>query len=324
MNRSNLALWLGGISLAALVSGVVISTTTLAQEAKQNPAETEKLSPEEVPVRKALIDFVTAFNSNNAKAMAATLSPKVEYIDEESNRVEGAAKVEELLSGFFKENKGAQLELTPSGIRMLGTAVAMEDAESIVSVEDKNSQSSRRVSILYAKEADGWKIASYREYPQEIAPPENADRLRELSFLLGEWADEAPDSTLRTKFSMAEDNSHVLREFSLIQDGKETIKGTQRISVDPLSGNIKGWTFDNAGGYGVATFTPNGDSWVVRGTGVTPEGEEASATYIIKSIGPDRIEFKAINRMVGNLIEPDQTSTLVRKLAKAPEGQAKP
>ena len=157
MNRSNLALWLGGISLAALVSGVVISTTTLAQEAKQNPAETEKLSPEEVPVRKALIDFVTAFNSNNAKAMAATLSPKVEYIDEESNRVEGAAKVEELLSGFFKENKGAQLELTPSGIRMLGTAVAMEDAESIVSVEDKNSQSSRRVSILYAKEADGWK-----------------------------------------------------------------------------------------------------------------------------------------------------------------------
>lgn len=324
MNRSNLALWLGGISLAALVSGVVISTTTLAQEAKQNPAETEKLSPEEVPVRKALIDFVTAFNSNNAKAMAATLSPKVEYIDEESNRVEGAAKVEELLSGFFKENKGAQLELTPSGIRMLGTAVAMEDAESIVSVEDKNSQSSRRVSILYAKEADGWKIASYREYPQEIAPPENADRLRELSFLLGEWADEAPDSTLRTKFSMAEDNSHILREFSLIQDGKETLKGTQRIAVDPLSGNIKGWTFDNAGGYGVATFTPNGDSWVVRGTGVTPEGEEASATYIIKSIGPDRIEFKAINRMVGNLIEPDQTSTLVRKLAKAPEGQAKP
>ena len=123
---------------------------------------------------------------------------------------------------------------------------------------------------------------------------------------------------------MAEDNSHILREFSLIQDGKETLKGTQRIAVDPLSGNIKGWTFDNAGGYGVATFTPNGDSWVVRGTGVTPEGEEASATYIIKSIGPDRIEFKAINRMVGNLIEPDQTSTLVRKLAKAPEGQAKP
>jgi uncharacterized protein (TIGR02246 family) len=325
MNRSRLAIWLGGFSLAALVTGVALTSSTVAQEAKQeNPVEAEKLSPEEVPVRKALVDFVTAFNSNDAKALAATLAPKVEYIDEESNRIEGPAKVEELMTAFFKDNKGAQLELTPSGIRMLGTNVAMEDAECVVTVADKNSQSSRRVSLLYCKEGEAWKVASYREYPQEITPPEPADRLQALSFLFGEWVDEAPDSTMTTKFTLAEDNSHILREFTVTQQGEIALKGTQRIAVDPLTGNIKGWAFDNAGGHGVSTWTANGDTWVVRGNGVTPDGEEASATYLIKVLGADRIEFKMVNKVVGESVEPDSTSVMVRKLAKAPAPSKNP
>lgn len=327
MERKNIALWLGGLSLAALIAGVALTSNSLAQEsAKQDKAvESEMLSPEEAPIRKSLVDFVAAFNSNDAKAVAANLSPKVEYIDEESNRVEGSAKVEALLAGFFKENKGAQLEVTPSGIRLLGGAVALEDAESVVTVSDKQSQSARRVSLVYVKEGDSWKIGSYREYPQENSPPEPAERLAELGFLLGDWVDESPDSTLKTKFTMAEDGSHILREFSVSQEGQETLKGTQRIAVDPLTGNIKGWAFDNAGGHGVSTWTPNGDSWVVRGTGVTPEGEEASATFIIRQLGTDRVEFKCLNKMVGDTIEADSTSTLVRKLAKAPAApEAKP
>ena len=323
MDRSKLALWLGGFSLAALVTGLSLTSTTVAQEAKQeNQPEAEKLSPEETPVRKALVDFVTAFNSNDAKALVGTLAPKVEYIDEESNRIEGAAKVEELMTVFFKENKGVQLELTPSGIRMVGSAVALEDAESVLTVPEKNSQSSRRVSILYCKEGDGWKVASYREYPQEITPPEPAERLQSLAFLLGEWVDEAPDSTMATKFTLAEDNSHILREFTVSQQGEVALKGTQRIAVDPLTGNIKGWAFDNSGGHGISTWTPNGDTWVVRGTGVTPDGEEASATYLIKSLSADRIEFKMVNKVVGNSVEADSTSVLVRKLAKAPAAPA--
>lgn len=326
MERKKIAFWLGGFSLAALVAGVALTSNTLAQETAQQEkaAEGEKLSPEEAPIRKTLVDFVSAFNANDAKAVAATLSPKVEYIDEESNRVEGSGKVEELLGAFFKENKGTQLEVTPSGIRLLGSAVALEDAESVVTVADKQSQSARRVSLAYVKEVDAWKIASYREYPQENTPPESAERLAELGFLLGEWVDESPDSTMKTKFTMAEDGSHILREFSVSQEGQETLKGTQRIVVDPLTGNIKGWAFDNAGGHGVSTWTPNGDVWVVRGTGVTPDGEEASATFIIRQSGPDRVEFKCLNKMVGNTIEPDSTSTLVRKLAKAPAVEPKP
>lgn len=326
MERTKIAFWLGGLSLAALVTGVALTSNTLAQEngVQDKAVEGEKLSPEEAPIRKTLVDFVSAFNANDAKAVAVTLSPKVEYIDEESNRVEGSAKVEELLGGFFKENKGSQLEVTPSGIRLLGTGVALEDAESVVTVADKQSQSARRISLVYVKEGDSWKIASYREYPQEITPPEPAERLAELGFLLGEWVDESPDSTMKTKFTMAEDGSHILREFSVSQEGQETLKGTQRIAVDPLTGNIKGWAFDNAGGHGVSTWTPNGDSWVVRGNGVTPEGEEASATFIIRQTAPDRVEFKCVNKMVGNAVEADSTSILVRKLVKTPSTQPKP
>lgn len=325
MRSKMMALCLGSFSLAALIAGLGLSSSTAIQEAaKVAPTGQEKLSPEEVFIRKALVAFVTAFNNNNAKALVATMAPKAEYIDEESNRIDGPAKIGDLLTGFFKDNQGAQMEITPSGIRLLGDTVALEDGEAVVTVANKNSQSSRRISLVYTRIEGTWKITSYREYPQTISPPEPADRLKDLSFLLGEWVDEAPDSTLRSQFTLAKDGSHILREFALVQQGTEVLTGTQRIAVDPLSGNLKGWTFDNAGGHGVSTWTPNGDAWLVSGSGVTAEGEEASAIYRIKKIGTDRIEFTVTNQVVGNQVKQDETSILVRKLARKPVQPTKP
>jgi hypothetical protein len=83
--------------------------------------------------------------------------------------------------------------------------------------------------------------------------------------------------------------------------------------VDPLTGTVKGWSHDSDGGYSESTWTKNGDSWLVRGTGVTSEGDVAAATYLIKPLGKDRVEVKTMHKVVGDTIEADSTAILVRR-----------
>ena len=49
---------------------------------------------------------------------------------------------------------------------------------------------------------------------------------------------------------------------------------------DPVSGKLRAWIFDSEGGYGEGTWHRDGDSWVLKTTGVTADGQTASGTSI--------------------------------------------
>ena len=55
----------------------------------------------------------------------------------------------------------------------------------------------------------------------------------------------------------------------------------QRIGWDPLTKQIKSWVFDSEGGYGDALWTRKGNQWVIKSTGVLPDGRTASATHVL-------------------------------------------
>jgi uncharacterized protein (TIGR02246 family) len=295
--------------VAGVVYGVAIRPTTTVSQA---PADL-KANPDEADVHKAMEAFVVAFNENDAAKVGATFTATAEFIDDDSNRVEGAKAIEELLGKFFAANKGAKLQITPEGTRTISPGVAVEDGESVVTIPDKKTQSVRRFTIVFAKVDAGWKIASIREYPEEPEVEDSADRLKDLEWFIGEWVDEGGDSLVTTTVRLSDDKSHLVRDFSVKQQGKELLNGTQRITVDPLTGTVKGWSFDSAGGYGESTWVKNGDSWLVRGSGVTSDGDVAAATYIIKPLAKDRIELKTMHKVVGDTVEADSTAILVRK-----------
>jgi uncharacterized protein (TIGR02246 family) len=274
----------------------------------------DKPGPDEAEVHKALEAFVNAFNENDAAKLTAMLTATAEFIDDDSNRVEGGKAIGELLGKFFAANKGAKLQITPEGTRTIAPGVVIEDGESVVTIPDKKTQSIRKFTIVYAKADGAWKIASIREYPEEDEIVTAEDRLKELEFFIGEWVDECGDSLVATTVKLSPDKSCLLREFTVLQHGKELLTGIQRIAVDPLSGTVKGWSFDSAGGYGESTWAKYGDGWLIRGTGVTPDGDVAAATYIIKPLSKDRIELKTMHKVIGDTVEADTTAILVRRV----------
>jgi uncharacterized protein (TIGR02246 family) len=248
---------------AGVVYGVAYRPATVASQVPADP----KTNPDEADVHKVMEAFVNAFNENDAAKLGATLTATAEFIDDDSNRVEGAKAIEELLGKFFATNKGAKLQITPEGTRTIAPGVALEDGESVVSIPDKKTQSVRRYTIAFAKTDAGWKIASIREYPEETEIEDAADRLKELEWFIGEWVDEGGDSLVTTTVRLPADKSHLIRDFTVTQQGKELLKGMQRITVDPLTGTVRGWSFDSAGGYGESTWAKNGDSWLYQARG---------------------------------------------------------
>lgn len=305
--------WLVALAVAILTGLIWRSSGIFAEQPEKFPVP----AAGEMAIRKTLEQFVAAFNANDAKAMVQAMTPAVEYIDESSQRVAGSKGIFDFMESFFRGNSGAKLQITPEGARIVAPMVALEDAESVITIADKGKQTSRRISLVYAMDGDIWKIASIREYPEAVEATGQSNRLVELSWLEGTWVDESVDAMVETRFALAKDSSHITRDFVVRQQGEETLRGTQRIAVDPQTGAIKAWTFDSLGGHGESTWTRNGDSWLIRGRGVTGDGKEASATYIMKPLGKDRIEFQAVHKVVGDQVEPDSKTILVRKVANS-------
>ncbi len=326
MRFSQRAGLMAGLVIVGIVGGLVFGYTT-RPETEAQPAKPEaqpakdddtKPSPDEADVHKALEAFVKAFNENDAKKIAATLTASAEYIDEDSNRLVGPAAVSEMLAKFFEANKGAKLQVTPDGARTVAPGVVLEDAESVITVPAKKTESIRKFTVIYAKVEGVWKIASVHEYPEEPEVLTTEERLKDLAWFVGDWVDEGGDSLVTNNVRYSPDKTHLIREFSVKQEGDEVLKGMQWIGVDPLTGNIKGWSFDAAGGRSESTWTQNGKEWLVRSSGVTSDGDESGATYILKPINKDRIELKIMHKVVGNTVEADSTAILVRK-APAPK-----
>jgi uncharacterized protein (TIGR02246 family) len=311
-SRQSLALlMLGILGGALLVFGLLNRNDIRAQANKDDKAKTE----DEAAVHKTLEAFVLAFNENDAKKMAASLSKTAEYIDESSNRLEGSVAIGEMLANYFSANPGAKLQITPQGARTVSPGVVLEDVESTITVVEKKSQSVRQVSLVYAKVGDQWQIASIREFPEEVQVVSPEERLKELDWLVGDWVDEGGDSLVSNSIHFSADRTHLIRDFTVKQEGDELLKGMQWIGIDPLTGNIKAWSFDNNGGRSESLWTKNGAEWLIRSTGITSDGDESGATYIVKPLGKDRIEVKAMHKVIGNVVEADSTSILVRKAA---------
>jgi uncharacterized protein (TIGR02246 family) len=302
-----------GLAFGLLGVGVLAGVVYGVQAPAAAPAA--KAAPDEADIRKVLTAFVDAFNNADAKALAAALSPTAEFIDESSNRIEGAAAIGEILGKFFAENKGAKLQVTPEGLRSIAPGVAVEDGESVITVPEKKTQSVRKVTVVYAKVEGAWKLASIREYPEEPEVLTAEERLKELDWFLGDWIDEGGNAVVHNSVRLSPDKTHMVREFAVKREGQDVLKGMQWIGVDPLTGTIKAWSFDGDGGRSESTWTKSGSEWLVRSTGVTSDGDESGATYLFKPVSKDRIELKVMHKVVGNAVEADAAVVLVRQAA---------
>lgn len=289
--------------------------TTSKQPEKSADPQTDKNA--EV-VTKALAGLSKALNARDPKAIAEQFTPKGEFIDADDNVFDSHEAIAGEFKALFEVNrKKNSVELSFDEIREISPGILSVDCTATFSDAEGKEEDREIVDVdfsaLLVKQANGsWLFASIRSEGEGNVRSPHA-RLKKLEWLIGEWLDESDDSTMHTTTNWSEDGNFLISDFTIRVAGRKVMSGTQRIGWDGSLDKFKSWVFDSEGGHAEGIWTEIEDRWVVKATGVRPDGDACSATHTYERLGADSYQFTVTDRIIGDEIAPDFTATVVRK-----------
>jgi uncharacterized protein (TIGR02246 family) len=261
-------------------------------------------------IRAAVDAYVKAYNQGDAKAVAALWAEDADWISPSGDRFQGREAIEREMAEMFAENQGMKLEVVEPTVRLVAPDAAVEEGTVRVLSTGEPVSESTYVAV-HVKKNGQWKLESVRE----TSVPETSahDQLKQLEWLVGDWVDESASEVVEHHFWWSEDGHYLLGKFTVQWEGLPPMKGDVRIGWDPQTKQIKSWIFDTEGGRAEGCWTHLVDRWVVKLTGVRPDGTAASATNTYVPLRPDVYEYASVDRIVGDDQQPDQVVRIVRK-----------
>jgi uncharacterized protein (TIGR02246 family) len=274
---------------------------------------------DEKAVRSVADVFVRAYNAGDAKTIAALYTDDAEFIDEHGGRIQGRSVIYDLYASIFQERPGATIGVSIDSLRFLGPDVAKEEGQTRVRAAGQTAETVRRYTVLFVKHAGQWLYSSVRE--EHAADLLHHERLKELEWLVGEWLDQSPDATVHVTCRWSDDKNFLLREFTIHVQGQPVMTVSQRIGWDPLAKQVKSWVFDSEGGYGDALWTRDKERWIIKSTGVLPDGRIATATNTLTRVGPNQVSWSSTERTLGTEMIPEPAQYVM--VRKPPHAQAK-
>jgi len=287
-------------------------------ESNEKSADAEEASAEEQEIWKTAETFVKAYAEADAKAIAAHFTPDAEYVDEEGNTYVGRDAIEKNISEFFAANPGAKLAIDVESVRFPGPNMAIEDGVSTIFRADGSLLTRSRYVAIHAKSDGKWLAAVVREHTPK-GERRHREQLSQLDWLVGEWVDEADDSVVTFNCRPVDNGNFLLREFTVMVAGQEIMSGSQRIGWDPLTGKLRAWTFDSAGGHFEGVWHHDGESWILSSNGVTADGETASGTSIFTFVNPHTITWQAVDHEIEGIRKPDSDVYTLVRMAPHPD-----
>jgi uncharacterized protein (TIGR02246 family) len=263
--------------------------------------------------------YARAYNAGDARALAALFTDDAEMIDDGGEHLRGRPMIEEVFRSTFKERPGATIQIAPASLRFIGPDVAQEEGQTLVKIPGNLAPTTRHYTVMFVKQANRWMYSTVRE--EHVKGLTHHQRLVDLEWLVGEWIDESPDSVVRTKCRWTEDQNFLIRDFTVHVQGKPVMTVTERIGWDPSTHQIKSWVFDSEGGHGSGLWSRNGDEWVIKSTGILPDGRTATATHILTRINGQSARWSSVERTVGDQVVPDHAEYVM--VRRPPQPQAR-
>lgn len=311
--------WLGAVAGISAQEGIgTTSTAAPPAERVQPPAAAAEPAgapamlsnrPEDERALRTLADAYTrAYKAGDARTLAALFADDAEMIDENGERLRGRSTIETVFGSMFRQRPGATLSVAPASLRFLGPDVAQEEGRNVVRLGDE-PPSTRHYTVLYVKEGNRWRYSSVREELDPGLTPHQ--HLEELAWLVGDWTDESPDSVVHTNCRWTPDGHFLLRDFTVHVQGKPVMTVNERIGWDPSTRQIRSWVFDSEGGHGAGLWSRTGNQWMIKSTGVLPDGRIATATHTLTRLSPQAARWASVERTVGGQVVPDRAEYMM-------------
>ena len=278
----------------------------------------EDASPEIAGLQQAAADFVEAYNSQDAAALAQLFTKDGEMTNLAGDtRTSGHEEIKARYEEIFAENPH-HIAIEVDSVRIVAPNLAIEDGTFHLTPADDESappQSHTYTATLLRNEAGEWKIASSRTL-QNVT--DASGQLATLAgVLLGDWTHRSPDGIrLDLSFGWDPSGKFLLGEMITTTASGEPQQGSVRIGWDHAKKQITSWMFDARGGFTHGTWSTAANGWVVRSEGSTADGEALSASQLLTQEDPDSLLWTSQYRILNGEKSADTSFRLVRQ---APE-----
>ncbi len=294
-HRYPLGLTIAGIALTGLMS-------TAATGLAATPQSGERADDEKA-IRATADDFVKAFDAGDAKAIGALWAPDAEYTDESGQTLQGRAAIEKEYAELFKEHRGATMTVAIESVRFLGADIAVEKGVARVKSPSQNADTAARYTVVHARRDGKWSMVVGRDAPYVSAS--NEDYLKDLDWLIGDWAPDAKDRPLRLHFEWMAQKNFIKNTYLLAKEGQAELTGGQIIGWNPKLGRIVSWHFDAKGGFGNDVWIKEGSKWVIEASGTFRDGSESAAVNILTPLDGNSFTWQSIKRTLDGVSLPD-------------------
>ena len=282
-----------------------------------------KHSPQDAVVRHAADALLAAHKRSDAKAFAAIFTPDGEYIDAHGVVFHGRKAIADEFAAFFQQTPGSVMEIEIVSTRSIAKNLISADCTTHFRSSEAASVIPGRCRLVCAREADVWLIASLHESDGAAEATSHHAQVSQLEWFAGDWIGEGRNSHVHFSCRWDESGNYLLRDFTVEVAGAKPLTGTQRIGYDPITQRLKIWVFDSAGGFSEGDFNRDGETWVLRTSGVTSDGHVASTTSIYTPIDKFRMTVETTDRFVsGERILDAEKLMIVRKPPRALDSAA--
>jgi uncharacterized protein (TIGR02246 family) len=266
--------------------------------------EPNSRSADEAAIRKLAETYCAAFDRRDAKSLAEQWSQDAGYLSPISgNSVRGRAAIEKEFAGMFRAEGEARLTVKIDSIRFVTPDVAIEDGSaSVVRPGEVTSEST--FTVVLVKKDNRWLIDSDREtvLPE---PPTAFEKLKDLDWMVGTWADNDDNATVKTVCQWTAGRAFMTRTFSVAIKDQVELQGTQVVGWDPAKKQVRSWAFDSDGGFAEGTWKRDGDRWVVHSVNTLPDGRKGVSTNVMRRIDNDHFGWSSIGREVNGELLPN-------------------
>jgi uncharacterized protein (TIGR02246 family) len=282
-------------------------------------------TPEEKSVLDAVEVFARTYTAGDHAALASYFTDEAVIIDPDGNETRGKAAIGAMYGSSFQENPGLRLEPEVAEVRFITPDVVRVEGQTRLSSANGDATEFTRFSSLLVKKDGKWRSAEIREY---TAPAEDVtpyERLRDLEWMVGHWVDESETNKVEATVRWADNQSYLVRTYTVEVQGEKSASGTMFIGWDPQSGQIKSWLFDSEGGHGEGLWTRTAENqWVVKAQGVLRDGRPNSATQVHTIINKDSVKTSSIDRIIGGQVAPDIIDLVMVRKPPQPAGAGAP
>ena len=272
-------------------------------------------------VRAASRSYQDALARGDGKAVAALWTEEGDIIDDMGQVFPGRESAAGIKPAEAGQPRPA-FNIEEVSIRLLSESVALEDGTVVVTPPGATTPHHGRFSATWVKEAEGWKVASLRDWRTD--PAETSARLADLGWLVGDWTvavdgaqrdgENTPPPRMAMSVRWNPTGTFLLRETTITPpEGGEGLQISQRIGWDPLTKRLHSWSFSTDGSHSEADWTLEEGVWVSRTTTVHPDGSQTSTINHYLYDGEDECTFQSLPTHAGATHQAPVTMTMTRK-----------